>query len=304
MRDAQPAILLRAVLCNKVPIKLIVTHKQPDLDAIGSVWLLQRFDEQNFGTAEYAFVNPGEEISTEELGRLGATSYQVTHVDTGGGEFDHHSQELAGSDYSASKLVLDHIIKIHPEFEHDQALKRVVKHITAIDHFAQGTWPERKADRSYFQLDQVLAELKSIGLKDAEMLEFGMVALDSVYATMKQVVHAEALIEEATKFETESGPGIAEETANGMFSVVAQKHDYAIVIKLDPNTGSASLKARPDSGIDLRPIYEKISSLDSSASWYLHPSNKMLINGSNKRRGQVPTRLSLKQLVTLVTSTK
>ena len=73
--------------------RLIVTHHAPDCDAIGSTWMLKRFDAQHYATAQSAFVDPGATINPSEAERLGFQMHNVTHVDTGLGEFDHHQPD-------------------------------------------------------------------------------------------------------------------------------------------------------------------------------------------------------------------
>ncbi|MCA9369277.1 hypothetical protein KC721_03180, partial [Candidatus Woesebacteria bacterium] len=85
--------------------KLLVTHHAPDLDAIGSVWLFKKFHTQKYGDAKIAFVNPGSRIEEYQVEELGVDLRDVTHVDTGLGEFDHHQKERASTDICATSLV-------------------------------------------------------------------------------------------------------------------------------------------------------------------------------------------------------
>ncbi len=102
--------------------KLIVTHHAPDLDAITSVWLLKRFDSQKYADAKVAFVNPGDTISLEEAEKeFNCQLHEVTHVDTGLGEFDHHQPERASRDVCAATLVFDYLKEVRPEIINDKA---------------------------------------------------------------------------------------------------------------------------------------------------------------------------------------
>lgn len=283
-----------------MPIKLIVTHKTPDLDAIASIWLLKRFDEQHFETAAVEFVNPGDQISLHELSQLGYYSYDVVHVDTGGGEFDHHKDELAQQRTCAADLVLQHINQIHPETTQDQALNQLVNHVIDVDLFEDVYWPERNEPRTSFRVGEIIAYLKNIGLSDHEIVEYGLVSLDSVYVRLKILVASAEEMPDATQFKTQWGPGIGLETANTGFVGYAQRQHYAVVVRKDKEYGHIQIKALPRKNIDLSDIYEKIISVDKNATWYLHPSKTMLLNGSDKRRNQVASSLSLSEVIDLI----
>jgi len=122
--------------------KLIVTHHSPDLDAIGSVWLLHRFDFQHYADAQTAFVDPGSTLNPSEAERLGFQMHQVIHVDTGLGEFDHHQPERGHDHICATSLVFDYAARLHPELKNDQALNFLVEYITETDHFEELYWPD------------------------------------------------------------------------------------------------------------------------------------------------------------------
>ena len=52
-----------------------------------------------------------------------------------------------------------------------------------------------------------------------------------------------------------------------------------------------------DAGIDLTLVYEKLRKMDPSATWFLHVSKKMLLNGSVKNPKMRPTRLGLSDII-------
>ena len=80
---------------------------------------------------------------------------------------------------------------------------------------------------------------------------------------------------------------------------------YAIVVKKDPRKGFVRIKATPfKEGVvkdaDLTLIYEKLHKMDPQATWYLHVSKKMLLNGSAKNPKMIPTGLKLDQIIKVV----
>lgn len=284
--------------------KLIVTHMNPDLDAVTAVWILKRFDRMHFGNAGVSFVPAGERISPEKLDDLDLRQDQVEHVDTGQGRFDHHSESKASKKIAAASLVLDHVIQDHEEYKDDEALKRLVDYVVEIDHFGEFYWPDPNADRYLFSLNEILGHIKSNDGTDQDIVDFAMTALDAVYSGFRARVAAELEVDEGEEFETIWGVGLAMSTANDETIKYAQKEGYVVVIRKDPEEGNIRIKAVPDKEVDLTDVYEKILARDSKATWYLHPSKKMLLNGSSKNPTQVPSQLELKEVVEMFLENK
>lgn len=282
--------------------KLIVTHHAPDLDAIGSVWLLKKFDTQHYGDAKIAFVDPGKRIDEYEVEKLGIEYHDVIHVDTGLGQFDHHQKERASTDICAASLVHDYLIEIHPELEDDQALDIIVKFITEIDHFGEVFWPDAGSYRYSFMIhDLIRGHEFTTPHNDDSQMHFGIQCLDFAYATLTQQVKANQIInEKGTVFELKEGKCLALKTRNDDTIKSAQKQGFDLVVKKDPKLGNIRVKARPDSNIDLTALSEKITSMDTEGDWFLHASGKMLLNGSTKNRNQKATPLSLEEVVEVI----
>ena len=284
--------------------KLIVTHISPDLDAVASVWLLRRFDKQHFENAGLAFVAAGEKIADSQIYDLGIKSEDVEHVDTGQGRFDHHMEDLALEKVCAASLVFDYLVEKYPSLGKDEALKRLVDHVVEVDHFGEFFWPEPNSDRYVFQLEEILGFIKSAAGTDDEVVEFGMRALDAVHAALIAKVSAEGDLDKGQKFMTVWGEGFAVETVNDSVINLAQKSGYKVVVRKDPEYKNIRIKAVPGAGVDLTPIYEKIIGLEKRATWYLHPSKTMLLNGSDKRRKQVASGLRLDEIINIIKEVK
>lgn len=282
--------------------RLIVTHHSPDLDAVGAVWVLKRFDSQHYADAKVAFVNPGEQISLDEAEKYGLQLHEVTHVDTGLGEFDHHQSERGHQHVSATSLVYDHVLKVHPELKDDTALQKLVEFVTDIDHFGEVYWPDAGNYRYCFMIQDLIDGMEFTDPhNDDSQLHFGMQCLDNGYAKLVQFVKAEEILEtRGTRFEIKAGQALGLETNNDQTIKLAQKQGCMLVIRKDPDEGNIRIKARPDADIELRPLADRIMQIDPQASWYYHPSGKMLINGSRKHRNQKASALSLDQVITIV----
>lgn len=285
--------------------KLIVTHHAPDLDAIGAVWMLKRFDTQHFGTAKVAFVDPGSTISPEQAEKLGYQIHEVTHVDTGLGEFDHHQPDRGQQFICATSLIYEHICKIHPELLQNKALQAISEFITEIDHFREIYWPEAEHTRYSFMIHELIKGVEFYDPhNDESQLQFGLQCLDSAYGVLTQRIKAEEIVDtEGIQFECAAGKCLALETSNDETIKLAQKKGFIIVIRKDPKLGHIRIKARPDSSIDLKVVADKITSIDTKATWYYHPSGKMLINGSKKHRNHTASQLPLKEVIAIIKET-
>jgi hypothetical protein len=78
---------------------------------------------------------------------------------------------------------------------------------------------------------------------------------------------------------------------------------YVIVLRKDPRKGYVRIKAVPATekiDIDLTPAYEELKKKDPDATWFLHISKKMLLNGSAKSPKMKPTKLELNEIIKIL----
>lgn len=261
------------------------------MDAIGAVWLLQKFGGQDLQKAEVVFVKAGERLEDDE----------AIHVDTGLGEFDHH-QPGNRQRKCATKLVYEYLVEKNKKLGEDEALFKLVDFINETDHFASVNWPEAKTDRFLFGMEEILAGLRS-GKKfsDLELVAFGSVCYDGVYVALKMRVSAEKDLRGLGEtFESKWGKSLSIENQNDEVMKLAMRQGYKLVVRKDKENGNVRIKAVPDQDIDLEPVYEEIKKVDSVGTWYFHPSRAMLLNGSSKRSDQIPTLLALKEVVEII----
>jgi hypothetical protein len=282
-------------------VKLLVTHENPDMDAIGAMWLFKRFGGKAFDSAEYYFVHAGDLADSGTLAAKEIHEDEVIHVDTGMGRFDHHQADNTLHD-SASLRVYSYLVDNFPEMKQDKALERVVGFINETDHFASYYWPEPDKDRYMFMMEEILAGLRSSEhFSDREVVEFGCLCYDGVYTSMKIRIKAEEdLDEKGEVFESDWGKALAITNKNDEVIKLAQKRGYVLVVRKDAVTGAIRIKTAPDPAMSLKQVYAAIKKMDSEGTWYYHPSGHMLINGSRKSTGQIPTQLTLEQVVNLL----
>ncbi|MEA2056567.1 MAG: hypothetical protein U9O78_02525 [Patescibacteria group bacterium] len=285
--------------------KILVTHHSPDLDAIGAVWILKKFDSQHYADAKIAFVNPGERITEQKLQNFGIDIDQATHVDTGKGKFDHHQPERASKMICAVSLTYEYVNELHPELKKDQALKKLVDFVNEIDHFQEIHWPQADSTRYVMMIHQLIQghELTQPHNDDSQM-HFGLKCLDYAYNVMKHTLQAQTIIkEDGINFTLGQKPCLGLETCNGITIKEAQKMGYALVVRKDDKQGNIRIKVRPDSDLNLKSLYNQIKKIDQTGTWFFHPGGKMLLNGSKSHHNQIPSPLSLKEIMALIKKT-
>jgi len=276
-------------------MRKIVTHQAPDLDAITSVWLVKKF-LPGWEEAEVLFMSAGETLDDQPVD----SDPNVLHVDTGLGKFDHHQLD---EDECAAKKIFDFLraqsAKRKAQNWNDEVLERLTEVVNEIDHFGEVFWPNPTADFYDFGLEPILDGLKLIYRhQDQRLVDFGLEALDGVYKKFQNKVWAEKLIEdEGIEFQSQWGKGLGIETTNDEIIPLGQKLGYQLVVRKDAKKKYVRIKARPEQGINLKKIFEKLKKADPEATWYFHPSGTMILNGSMKNPKTKPTKLSLKKLI-------
>lgn len=274
--------------------KTIVTHFNPDLDAITSTWLIKRFFS-GWEEADLEFVVAGKTYRDEPVD----VNPDIIHVDTGGGKFDHHQDKARKP---ACGQVFDGLKKTDDKFNRDEALERLTEVVSDADVGSHIHWPEGQTDRYEFSLDSMIGGLKRLRFSDQKQVDWGLVLLDAIYATLKVKVQAEKNLGEGLVFETKWGNGIAFETVNDMVLELAEKKGYSVALRKDPRSGAVRFYARNDRGVDLTPVWESLREKDPEATWFLHQSKCLLLNGSSKNPEMKATKLSLKEVVEILKS--
>jgi len=293
-------------------MKIVVTHSSPDMDAITSVWLIKKF-LPNWNDASVKFVPAGERLQRLVNQRpassleLNASSYtldaiekigedEIVHVDTGLGPLDHH--QTSSDKVCGASLTFD-FVKEHISKHNVEAVERMVKVIIDVDHFKEVFRKDPLSDYHEFDLASILDGLKlQFPVQDDLYVMEISKGLDAVLHGFENRIWAEKEIKESgIKFETRFGHGMGFETINDSVVKLAQKMGYAIAARKDPRKGYVRIKVRPDAKIDLTLAYEKFRKIDPDATWYLHISKKMLLNGSVKNPKMRPTKLKIDEII-------
>ncbi len=276
-------------------MKTIVTHFNPDVDAICSVWLIKR-QLPEFKDAEVKFVPAGKTLNDQKAD----SNPDIIHVDTGFGQFDHHHTNKRTC---ASKLVYEFLDKKgFLKKGERKILERMVELVTAIDHFENAFWPDPSSDRYLLFVDSIIDGFKlNFPKDDLKIIDLGFLLLDSVYTQIGNKVWAEKLIkEEGIEFSSPWGKGIGISTTNDEAVSLAQKSGYKIVVRKDPHKDYVRIKSLPVAEINLTQVYNKLMELDKDASWFLHAGKHMILNGSTKNPEMKPTKLTLEEIIEVI----
>ena len=302
-------------------MKIIVTHKSPDLDAITSVWLIKRF-VPGWERAKLKFVPAGSKLpgiykkeggAIEEMG-----NYEIITVDTGMGVVDHH--HLEDNTICATSITYDYVLQqpnntLGVNESRKEAVARLVDLVIDEDHFQQVFYPDSDSD---------IREISIVGLIDGRKLqypahdevnsEFIMQCLDALVLNLQSRLEGEKELDRGKVFNTKWGKAIAFETVNDSVMKLAQVKGYMLAVRVDPSSHLMRIKARPrlrddrrktmknvtEVDIDLTPVYNIVKEKDPYASWFLHASKRMLLNGSSKNPNTVPTKLELDEIIEIL----
>lgn len=299
-------------------MRIIVTHSAPDLDAVTSVWLIKRF-LQGWKDAVVKFVPAGTRLPNSKLkienSKLGEPiekigENEVIHVDTGLGPLDHH--QTKDDKVCAASLTWDYVREKGQMFENEatsdkiqtreEAISRMINVVVDDDHFKQVFYPDPTADYFDFMLTEILDGLKlQKPNEDSLYIEFVSECLDAILHNFENKIWAEREIKEnGQEFESVFGKAIAFETINDDVIKLSQKMGFSLVVRKDPRKGYVRIKASPASDVDLTNVYEQLKKTDPEATWFLHVSKKMLLNGTPKNPKMKPTTLKIDEIINIL----
>jgi hypothetical protein len=275
-------------------MKTIVAHIGPDLDAITSIWLVKSF-LPGWEEASLAFVPAGTTLNKAPVD----SDPDIVHVDTGFGQFDHHQTD---ADICAATLVYK---KVREEHGPDLALERLIAVVNDVDHFREVFFPNPTADMWNMTLQAAIDGWRLLYPEDPmKVVHLGMDVLDGLYKTFQNRVWAEKEFVNGKEFDTKWGKAIAFETTNDEVVHLAQKKGFAVAIRKDPKKGYLRIKAIPRDEIDLTPVYNSLKEKDPNATWFLHASRHMILNGSSKNPDMRPSTLPMETIISTVQMTK
>lgn len=270
-------------------MKTLVTHINPHLDDITAIWLFKKF-HPDFKEAKVEFISAakGNIAADEDENRV--------YIGVGRGRFDEHKGDLEDA---ATSLVWKYLKDkgYTPSDEVDsKALEELVEWVRLDDLGRLKDLPYK--DFSVASFIRVYSSDRPE--KSQKNLELGMDILDRILEVLKDKYRGERDWEKRREFETSFGKGVAVESefVNRAF---CDNQEGDVFLIRDPEHNSIQFYT-PREGIDLEPIYKRVKELDPEAGWFLHQSHKMVICGSGSAPDSKPTKLSLEELMEIVSS--
>ncbi len=274
-------------------MKTLVTHMSPDLDAAASAWLVVRY-MPGWDKPQLEFVPTGKTLDGMEPD----SNPDVIHVDTGFGRFDHHQTQ---GKLSATKLVFEHLSKHGLVKERDiEALRRVVDFVTLIDNFGEVNFDNPTSDVYDFAIHQLIGGMKARIQDGKELLAVSWTLLDAALQVLKNKIRAEQEISSGVQFTSRWGKTVAMETRNEEALRLALKQGYPVVLRKDPIRNYLKVKAYPSPANDLTPLYDALKTADPKASWFLHSSKYIVMNGFEGNPAVIPTSLTLEKVIEII----
>lgn len=299
-------------------MRTIVAHQGADLDALMSAWILKRF-KVGWENASLEFVPAGSRLEGEYSEKEGVVEEmsdgrEIIHVDTGLGPLDHHHTD--DMNLCAAKLTFDWVLQdsessLQKHETKREALSRMVAFAVDIDHFQELFYSNPSADVYEMTVVGIIDGYKMTHeFDDWQLAEYIFESFDALLHTFENKIFAEREIRESGyEFESKWGSGFAIESVNDAVMKEAIKLGYALVVRRDPNHGFLRIKTLPakrgevGDEIDLTPMYERLVKEDPDATWFLHASKRMLLNGSSKNPKSRASNKSLEEVVEMLKQT-
>lgn len=266
-----------------VMAKVLVTHINPHLDDIAGIWLFKKF-HPDFKDAKIEFISASREAAKSE------ETEDKIFIGTGGGKFDEHKE---GLNTCAGSLVYE-FLKGKGYVPQDGitrgALDRLIEWNLLID---TGKAPDSQLDE--FSVQAFIRCKDGTSKNSQKSVELGIEILNRILVVLKRKQQSikdwEKRKESASKFGKFFA--IVSETIDREF---CREQDGSLFLMYNPKHHSVQFFT-PSFDIDLKPIYDKVKSLDPSASWFLHQSHHMVICGSSSAPDSKPTKLSFEELI-------
>jgi hypothetical protein len=268
--------------------KVIVTHKKPHLDEVVAIWLLRRFDPE-FKVCQYQFIPYFSQMPAGP---------QYVGVGYGGGKYDEH--QIKTNHTSATKLVHDDLCQrglIPDDGWTPEALDILVGYSDRVD---RGLTMVEDNEGWPFSPPSIIRSHIERTKDDRDALRFGLELIDNIMTELVDQAKFKADWAKRIKFDTPWGPGAGIESDFLFSDTYAYTHGYIARIQKHLSESIVSIKVNPTKDIDLTPVYEKLIALEPD-SWYLHQAKKMVISNIDPSTDRQPSKLTLHQLIDLVT---
>lgn len=263
-------------------MKILVTHINPHLDDIMAIWLFKKF-HPNFKDAKVEYISASRDKTGEE-------TEDKFFIGTGGGKFDEHKE---GLETCAGTLVYEYLKKKN-YIPKDEVLKKALDKLTEWNCLIDtGKAPDSQFDE--FSIQAFIRAKDGSTEGSNKSLELGIEILERVLIVLKRREQSYKDWGKRVEFVSKFGKSFAVES-DTVDREFCREQEGDLFLMYNPKHKSVQYFT-PSFKIDLKPIYDKVKSLDPEATWFLHQSHHMVICGSSSAPDSKPTKLSFEQLI-------
>lgn len=273
----------------------IVTHTSPDWDAIGAVWLLQRYVPDGAGMP-VVFVHTGNPDATV----LASATYVVDtgrDYDPARGRFDHHQLATAG-ETSATEMVWRWLREMA---RGSSCVAPIIDLITDADGRCV-TSPAATVSRAV-GIHAMLSAWKAQQLSDAELLRRGMGVLDDIASTLIARKRAAETLQERVVWKSTDGRVWALLNGSRDATFAAFEEGAALVVfatTTASGTVAVGVQRASEQALDCGALVERaLLTCDHGPvaaelrRWYRHPSGFFAGRGTAKAPDPTPLTVDL-----------
>lgn len=270
-------------------MKTLVTHINPHLDDIASIWLYKKF-HSDFESAEQEFLSQSQ---TDKI--AGSETKDRVFFGIGKGRFDEHKGD---KEDCAASLVWKEIKekKLAPKDAVELAsLVELVEWVTMVD---LGKTPIQQYDE--FSVPAFIRPHDGKKESSKEAVLLGGKILDRILEVLKNKNNSLHDWEKRIEFKSKFGKSFAVESdfINRSFCKSTGEGQLFIIY-------SSRFKAveyfTPSFNVDLEPIYKILAKIEPDR-WFLHHSHHMLLCGSGSAPDSKLTKLTFKELIEIAKS--
>ncbi len=270
-------------------MKTLVTHIRPHLDDICGIWLYQKY-VPSWKNAAVKFIPTNPTGGTPYGGKPVDSDPNIVHVGICRGKYDEHKGNVGQS--AATLVYAD--LRRRKLLPNNPATARALKALIA--YVLEGDLGLRSGDSEHiYEIGSVV-----MGVPDSTArAKLGFAMLDALLNLLRDRAKLESDWRKRRVFKTRWGRGV------GVISEISAKErayeeGFVIVAQVDPRRRYRAIRASASSKADLRGVYTRVKKMEPRAEWYLHHSKRMLICGSDVASLGHPSKLTLDQLIQLV----
>jgi hypothetical protein len=174
------------------------------------------------------------------------------------------------------------------------ALERMIRQVTLIDNALP-------SEQTSCDLGMLADSFNILFEHDPDkVVELMLPNLDAWYAhEVRQVQLGEAFASRI-EFHTPWGRGIAMQGPYGGSSVMAYRAGAVLAVYREERHNWMGVAAQSRSSVDLTPLADALAQVDPLADWYLHPSKRLLLCGTDKAPAKRLSALDMRGLITII----